>query len=399
MPLDQDIFFNNGFDERSYQKIKKTLIKKNKDPLQKTNVNQRLKEFFSLFNTFGISNEDVCKSITLAPEFLTHTPAKINQNILELSAYTKIPPKKLASALIRQPMTLTKNPKNILITLQKGAQVWGIDFKTMLSLALKQPLILTTTISKYSAFKNFLIRHFDLNEKEATKVFLKSPTLIKRNYLSLLNAPKQLAKIHKTDQALFNKIFLAQPTLFNLTQALLSSKIQNLSTLFEVSEEEIIRAMGKSPTLLGVSPKTILQNVQETAKLFQVEEKEIISSFLKSPTLFVLSAKTLKQKLDFYQQMYLDDVFRLNGETKKDLKALTRYLLKAPYDTFGNSLESLNLRRIYGLWLKEETGFSQMSPVWKRIGQISKELQLADQSFYQKNPAFKLIVFKNKNER
>jgi hypothetical protein len=166
-----------------------------------------------------------------------------------------------------------------------------------------------------------------------------------------------------------------------------------------VPEEDIIKSMVKSPTLLAISPKTILQNVQETAKLFQVEDKEIITSFLKSPTLFVLSPKTLKQKLDFYHQMYLDDVFRLNGETKKDVKALTRYLLKAPYDTFSNSLESLNLRRIYGLWLKEETGFSHMSPVWKRIGKILKELQLADKSFYQKNPAFKIIVFNKQNER
>ena len=230
-------------------------------------------------------------------------------------------------------------------------------------------------------------------------MFLKSPTLIKRNYLSLLNAPKQLAKVHKIDQAFFNRIFLAQPTLFNLTQPLLSGKIHQLSKLFQISEEEIVKSMIKSPTLLAVSPKTILQNVQKTAKLFQVEEKEIIASFLKSPTLFVLNPNTLKQKLDFYHQMYLEDAFRLKGETKKDLNALTRYLLKAPYDTLANSLESLNLRRIYGLWLKEETGFSQMSPIWKRIGKISKELELADQKFFQKHPTFKVIVFKKQKER
>ena len=399
MPLNQDIFLSNGFDETSYQKIKKTLLRKSNDPFQKTDVNKRLEEFFNFFSSLDVNLEDVRKGITLAPEFLTHTPTKINQNIWELSAYTGVSPKKLAGCLIKQPMSLTKNPKNIFITLQKGAQIWNIDFKTILSLSLKQPLLLTTPLSKFSAFKNFLIRHFELTEKEATKVFLKSPTLIKRNYLSLLNTPKQLAKIHKTDQALFNRIFLAQPTLFNLTQPLLSGKIKQLSNLFQISEEEIVKSMIKSPTLLAVSPKTILQNVQKTAKLFQVEEKEIITSFLKSPTLFVLNPNTLKQKLDFYHQMYLEDAFRLNGETKKDLKALTRYLLKAPYDTLANSLESLNLRRIYGLWLKEETGFSQMSPIWKRIGKISKELELADQKFFQKHPAFKAIVFKPQKER
>ena len=163
MGLNQDVFLTNGFDESSYQKIKKTLLKKNEDPFQKTDIKQRLESFFSFFDTLGVSREDVRKGITLAPEFLTHTPAKINQNILELSAYTNTSPQKLAGALIRQPISLTKNPKNILIILQKGAQIWNIDFKTLLSLSLKQPLLLTTPISKFNTFKNFFKLDF-LNE-------------------------------------------------------------------------------------------------------------------------------------------------------------------------------------------------------------------------------------------
>ena len=83
MPLNQDIFFSNGFDDASYQKIKKTLLKKSNTPFQKTDINKRLEEFFIFFSSLDVNLDDVRKGITLSPEFLTHTPTKINQNNLD----------------------------------------------------------------------------------------------------------------------------------------------------------------------------------------------------------------------------------------------------------------------------------------------------------------------------
>ena len=179
----------------------------------------------------------------------------------------------------------------------------------------------------------------------------------------------------------------------------LSEKIKTLAKAFKISEQEIGMAFFKSPGLLELTPEHIFEHAKETALLFQTDTKTIIQSFLKAPTLFSCSPNTLKQKLDFYHQMYLEDVFRLKDETDKNLQNLTSYLLKSPNETLANSFESLKLRRLYGLWLKEKTGFSQMSPIWKRINKITQELETAPSSFLNNIPDSKILLSKIQKEK
>ena len=120
--------------------------------------------------------------------------------------------------------------------------------------------------------------------------------------------------------------------------------------------------------------------------MFEVQPERIIQSFLKLPTLFLCSPKAIKQKYDFYKQMYLDDVFCFQNEEKKDLSLLRDYILKDPRETIVNSMHSLQMRRIYGLWLKASQGSSSQSPVWKRPNKIAEDLRSVPDDFWQNNP-------------
>ena len=242
-------------------------------------------------------------------------------------------------------------------------------------------------------------KHFNIDNKTIYKTFKASPTILKRNQLLLLALTKKLSSEFQLDEENVKKAFIKQPNLFNLSFETLSKKIKTLAKEFKISEQEIGMAFFKSPGLLELTPEHIFEHTKETALLFQTDTKTIIQSFLKAPTLFSCSPNTLKQKLDFYHQMYLEDVFRLKDETDKNLQNLTSYLLKSPNETLANSFESLKLRRLYGLWLKEKTGFSQMSPIWKRINKITQELETAPSSFLNNSPDSKILLSKIQKEK
>jgi len=391
-----DAFLNAGFSKEETSKIIDFWIGMKLNPFSKTEMSKRIADIFEFFKEFSVSRNVAKKAIVKEPRLvLTTTLPQLRKNLLQNAKLLNIDPQTLASILSRQPNLLTRRPDGLFSNLAKNAEIVGVEASDFLNKSLKHPALLALSpelVRKNSTlFKKVLL----INDIEFSKLFKSFPNIMTRNPESVLELIDAVSQDFGVSQADVKKSFLKAPSLFNFSAKNLVEKINTGVDYFDIPKEDVCKMYLFAPTLFQMDPNTIKENVSKVASVFETDSKTIISSFLKMPALFMCSPEAIKQKYEFYKQMYLEDVFCLENETKKDLNMLKTYILKNAKETLINSMSSLELRRIYGIWLKENQGVSSKAPLWKRPSRIMGSLQKVPAEFWKRNPVLFQTFLKN----
>lgn len=382
-----DAFLKAGFSKEETSKIIDFWMKMKVTPFSKTEISKRIADIFEFFDEFSVSRNVAKKAIVKEPRLiLTTTLPQLRKNLFQNAKLLNVEPQTLASILSRQPNLLTRSPDGLFSNLVKNAEILGVEVVDFLNKSLKQPTLLALSPELVRKNATLFKKILSIDDGAFSKLFKSFPNIMTRNPESVLELIDTVSQNFGVSQEDVKKSFLKAPSLFNFSAKNLVEKLNTGVDYFDMPKEDVCKMYLFAPTLFQMDPNTIKENVSKVASVFETDLKTIISSFLKMPSLFMCSPESIEQKYEFYKQMYLDDVFCLGNETKKDLNMLKTYLLKNAKETLINSMSSLKLRRICGIWLKENQGASSKAPLWKKPAKIMDSLQNVPEDFWKRNP-------------
>lgn len=379
-------FLNAGFSKEETSKIIYFWTNQKKNPFLKTDIENRLNELFDFFKNYSISKNKVIKAIVKEPRILFVKAESMEKAIGQYTMVLNTSLKNLMSAILKQPSLLNRDPAVIVLNALKSARQISVSSAEFIKMGLKYPSLLLLSPETVKQHTVGLRKKLLLNKTEFAKVFKKFPNILTRNPESIFKLLDDVSVGLNVPVEMVKKSFLKAPSLFSYTAENLISKVKDGEEALKLSLPKMTKVFLAAPVLFEVKNQTIVSNIQQVSEIFGVGPERIVESFLKLPTLFLCSPALIKEKYDFYKEMYLDDVFQFKNEEKKDLELLKDYILDDPRETIVNSIQSLELRRIYGVWLKEKTGSSSPKPVWKRPNKIVEDLKNVSDEFWQKNP-------------
>ncbi len=380
-------FLNAGFSKEETSKIVYFWLNQKKNPFLKTDIEKRLNELFVFFENYSISKNKAVKAIVQEPRILFVKTDSMEQAIVQYTVTMDTSLKNLMPAILKQPSLLYRNPAVIVLNTLKSAREMGVSSDEVIKIGLKHPSLFLLSPETVKQHVVELRKKLSLKKTEFAKVFKKFPNILTRNPGSIFKLLDDVSAGLNVPVEMVKKSFLKAPSLFSYTAENLISKVNDCAEVLKLPLPRMTKVFLVAPVLFEVKNQTIVSNIQQVSEVFDVGSERIVQSFLKLPTLFLCSPALIKEKYDFYKKMYLDDVFQFKNEEKKDLELLRDYILGDPRETIVNSMQSLELRRIYGFWLKEKNGSSSQAPVWKRPNKIAEDLKNASDEFWQKNPA------------
>lgn len=381
-----DVFFKEGFSKEDASKLVHFWLDQKENPFVKTDIKNRLNELFSFFSDIAISKAQARKMIAQEPRLFFAKTDTLRGNAKQYEILFDTPLKSLSGAFIKQPSLLYRDPATIILNVLKCSRMIGVSSSEFIKKGLKSPVLFSLSPETLCTHLVSLRKNLSLKKTEFAKIFKKFPNILTRNPQSILKLIEGVSTELSVPVDAVKKSFLKAPSLFNYSIENLISKVDKGAKTLGLEKTEMARVFLSAPMLFEVRSGTVEENVSQVAKIFDVEPRQIVHSFLKLPTLFLCSPVSIKEKYDFYKQMYLEDVFSFRNEEKKDLNLLKEYLLKDPRETLVNGMQSLALRKAYGLWLKEKHGFSSMAPVWKRTSKILADLRGESPESLQKYP-------------
>ncbi len=391
-----DAFLKAGFSKEETSKIIDFWMKMKVTPFSKTKISKRIEDIFEFFDEFSVSRNVAKKMLVKEPRLLLTTSLPmLKKNLLQNANFLKVEPEKLVLIFVKQPSLLTRKPEGIYSNLIKNARIIGVEPAVFLEKGLKHPTLLAFSPEYVLKNVTLLKKGLNLDAVRFSKLFKEFPNILTRNPETILNLVQKISKDFDVSETDVQKSFLKAPSLFSYSEENLIEKINAGMRYFDLPKEDVCKMYLFAPALLQVSPERIHFNVSKAADVFSTDSKTIISSFLKMPPLFLCSPDSIKQKYDFYKQMYLEDVFCVAGEAKKDLNLLKNHILKNAKEMLVCSVQSLEVRRVYGLWIKENQGTSSKAPIWKRPSRIMSDLKNVSDEFWKRNPALFQTFLKN----
>ena len=389
-------FLKAGFSKEEASLIVDFWTKRKVNPFSRTEISKKIENHFAFFEEFSVSRTVAKKVIIKEPRLLLTTSLPmLRKNLLQNAKLLKMEPEKLVSIFVKQPSLLTRNPDGLFSNLIKNAKTIGVESAIFLEKSLKSPILLALSTEHVLKTVTLLKNGLKLDSESFSKLFKEFPNILTRNPETVLNLVHTISKDFNVSEIDVKKSFLKAPSLFSYSEKNLIEKINIGMQYFDLPKKDICKMYLFAPSLLQVSPDRIRSNVLKAADIFSSDPETIISSFLKMPPLFLCSPDTIKQKYDFYQQMYLDDVFCVGDERKKDLNLLKKHILKNAKETLVPSMQTLEVRRVYGVWIKENQGVSSKAPIWKRPSRIMDDLKNVPDDFWKRNPALFQAYLKN----
>lgn len=391
-----DTFLNAGFSKEEASKVIDFWMKAKVNPFSKTEISKKIDDLFLFFDEFSVSKNVAKKAIVKEPRLLLTTSLPmLRKNLLQNAKLLKIEPEKLVSILVKQPSLLTRKPEGLFSNLIKNAKTVGVESVFFLEKSLKHPTLLAFSSEYVMKNVTLLKKGLNLDEVGFSKLFKEFPNILTRSPETVLNLIQKISEEFDVSKDEVQKSFLKAPSLLSYSDQNLIEKINVGMQYFGLPKEDICKMYLFAPALLQVSPDRIHSNVSKVADIFSTDSKTIITSFLKMPALFLCAPNSIKEKYDFYKQMYLDDAFCLGNEIKKDLNLLKNHILKNAKEMLVPSMQSLEVRRAYGLWIKENQGTSSKAPIWKRPSKIMDDLKNVPDDFWKRNPALFQAYLKN----